>query len=66
MIFFVVLCYTLFAFWLSHVACGILIPRPGIEATTLALDAWCPNQQLLGKSCTALLYFDTHYLVHLS
>ena len=29
--------------WLHHVACGILVPRPGIEPTPSALEAWSLN-----------------------
>ena len=30
-------------FWLSHKACGILVPRPGIEPVPLAVEAWSLN-----------------------
>ena len=29
--------------WLCHTACGILVPRPGIEPLPPALEAWRPN-----------------------
>ena len=32
-----------FFFWLPHVPCGILVPRPGIEPAPLAMKAWSPN-----------------------
>ena len=32
-----------FTFWLRQVACGILVPRPGIRPVPTALGAWCPN-----------------------
>ena len=35
--------WTLLSNWLHHVACGILIPRSGIEPTPPELDAWCLN-----------------------
>ena len=30
-------------FWLSRMACGILVPPPGIEARALAVRAQSPN-----------------------
>ena len=32
-----------FFFWLSHMACGILVPQPGIEPGPSAVKAWSPN-----------------------
>ena len=32
-----------FIFWLHHAACGILVPRPGIEPGPPAVEAWSPN-----------------------
>ena len=32
-------------FWLSHMACGILVPQPGIEPGPSAVKAWSPNHQ---------------------
>ena len=34
-----------FVFWFfwSHVACRILVPRPGIEPRPLVLETWSPN-----------------------
>ena len=32
-----------FCFWLCHVACEILVPRPGIESRPLVVTAWSPN-----------------------
>ena len=32
-----------FAFWLCHVACGILVPRPGTEPRATAVKAPSPN-----------------------
>ena len=32
-----------FFFWLYHVACKILVPRLGIEPTTLAVKEQSPN-----------------------
>ena len=33
-----------FFFWLSHVACEILVPWPGIELGPSAVKSWCLNQ----------------------
>ena len=30
-------------FWPCHVACGILVPQPGIELMSPAVEAWSPN-----------------------
>ena len=38
------LCYSLF-FWLCHAACRILVPRPGIETVTPAMEAWSCSHQ---------------------
>ena len=32
-----------FFFWLHLAVCGILAPRPGIEAGPPAVEAWSPN-----------------------
>ena len=32
-----------FFFWLHHVACGILVPQPGIKPRPSAVRAWSPN-----------------------
>ena len=41
------LCYSffvcLFVFWLRCTACGLLVPRPGIEPGPLAVRAQSPN-----------------------
>ena len=34
---------SLFFFWLHCTACGILVPRPGIEPAPPALEAWSLN-----------------------
>ena len=31
-------------FWLRHVACGILVPQPGIEPVPPAAEAQSPNR----------------------
>ena len=30
-------------FWLCHVACGMLVPWPGVEPMPPAFEAWCHN-----------------------
>ena len=32
-----------FFFWPHHAACGILVPRPGIEPRPPTVEAWSPN-----------------------
>ena len=32
-----------FSFWLHHTACGILVPRTGIEPGSPIVDVWSPN-----------------------
>ena len=34
--------FCLFVFW-GHTACGILVPRPGIELVPPAVEAWSFN-----------------------
>ena len=50
-----------FSFWPCCMACGILVPQPGIECRPLAMRAWNPNhwtaREFLG-SC--LLRCDLH------
>ena len=33
--------------WPCCTACGILVPRPGIEPTPPALEAWSPNHWMV-------------------
>ena len=33
----------LLSVWLHHVACGILVPQPGIEPAPLAMKDWSSN-----------------------
>ena len=32
-----------FFFWSHHMACGLLVPRPGIESRPPAVGLWSPN-----------------------
>ena len=38
-----ILFYFILIFWLHCVACGILVPWPGIESVPPAVEAWSPN-----------------------
>ena len=38
-----------FFFWPHHMACGILVPRPGIELVTSAVRAQSPNHWIARK-----------------
>ena len=40
---FLVVYFVLFCFWPHHVACRVLVPRPGIEPRPLAVKAQRPN-----------------------
>ena len=35
--------HIVFFFWLRRVACGILVPRPGIEPVPPAVEVWSLN-----------------------
>ena len=37
------LCFFFFFFWPCHLACGILVPRPGIKPVAPAVEARSPN-----------------------
>ena len=39
----------LFYFWPHNVACGILVPWPGIEPEPLGLKVWSPNHWTTGE-----------------
>ena len=42
--FFICLFLLLLGFiWLCHVACGLLVPQPGIEPMARAVEAWSLN-----------------------
>ena len=49
-------------FWTCHMACQILVLRPGIEPLPSAMEAQSPNHGLPGKSTACLLcgwiYFE--------
>ena len=38
-----VLSFFVVFFWLCHLACGILVPQPGTEPVTPALEVWSLN-----------------------
>ena len=35
--------YCYYYYWLCHVACGILVPQPGIKPPSPAVEAGSPN-----------------------
>jgi len=48
----------LFIHWPHHVACGLLVPQPGIEPASLALEAWSFNHWIAREVllCFELLF----------
>ena len=46
-----------FFFWLCRAACGILVPRPGIEPRPPAVEAWSPNLDSMDHQGIPLLIF---------
>ena len=56
----------LFNFWLHWVACGILIPQPGIEPMPSAVKAWSPNHWT-SREVSQLIHFkDKEIEVHIT
>ena len=51
----------IFYFWLCHAACGILVPRPGIEPVRPAVEAWNLNHWT-SREVPKLIYFFGHAL----
>ena len=49
-------------FWLRGTACGILVPLPGIERTSSALEVWHPNHWIAGKAQEILWVLDQIYI----
>ena len=50
--------YIFFFFsWLHYTAHGILVPPPGMEPTSLALEAWNPNHNQQGSPWNCLQWF---------
>ena len=45
---------SLLFFWLHHAACGILVPQPGIEPGTPALEAGVLTRGLSGRSLSSI------------
>ena len=47
--------FTIFIyFWLHDIACGILVPQPGIELTPTAVEVQSLNHEPLGKPLVLL------------
>ena len=44
-------------FWLYHVACGILVPRPGIKPTPPTVEAWSLNHWTAREVPMYVLYY---------
>ena len=51
--------YFTFIFWLHHAACGILVPRPGIEPGSLAMRTRSPNHWTNRWFLASLKLYDT-------
>ena len=49
----------LLSFWLHWVACGILLPWPGIKPMPLAVEARTPNHWTTREGPVALLLYST-------
>ena len=61
--------YFFFTFWPCCVACGILVPQPGIEPTSLALGAWSLSRRTTREFALLFLEFTPsprHCTRHLS
>ena len=46
--------------WPPHVACGILIPRPGIKPMLPAVEAWSPNHWTAREFPCIFLRLENH------
>ena len=63
--------FNFFIFWLHCMACGILVPWPGINPVPPAVESWSPNhwttREFLGKSfnCEDCSYFPSASLLSL-
>ena len=56
-IFLYIYIYFFFFSWLHYTAHGILVPPPGMEPTSLALEAWNPNHNQQGSPWNCLQWF---------
>ena len=56
--YFCIFCFnvTLFIYWPCCMACGILVPWPGMEPTPLAVEAWSLNHLTTRKSLLYTLF----------
>ena len=50
-------CTSYFFFWLCHMACGILVPQPGIEPAPSAVQVWRPNHWTARELIPCKSYF---------
>ena len=60
-----VFCFVCFGFfWLCHMACGILVPRPGIKPMPPAVEAWSPNHWTAREfPSTILFWFPISFVI---
>ena len=56
--FFIFLIFILFYFWPHRTACGILVPRPGIEPVPPAVEARCLNHWTAREVPNIIISFD--------
>ena len=54
--------FFLFSFWLCHLACKILVPWPGIEPVSLAVEVRSPNHWTARESPLSFLHLFFSYL----
>ena len=47
-----------FFFWPCHVACGILVPQPGVESGSSAVKASSPNHWTSGEFLDAVIFVE--------
>ena len=55
-----------FIFWWHYTACGILLPQPGIEPTSRALEAWGLNHWTTKKVSTIVFNSQQKRILHVS
>ena len=54
--------YIIYIYWLHCLACGILVPLPGIEPVLPALGAQVLTAEPPGKSPNAMIFIICNYL----
>ena len=53
-----------FLFWPCHVACGILVPWPGIEPGPPAVEVWSPNHWTTREFPIFQLFNNIHFFLY--